>query len=109
MSFSKSSQTCSLALMHDSASVSTTFFHISTFSRLLTLESPHTVHGLAGTNPFFYDVLTRVAEVDLREIGLETEWFEMKPAVTEETWNGVKRKYWTLETYRLPLSRMQRM
>ena len=76
---------------------------------LLTPSFHCTVHGLAGTNAFFYDVLTRVAEADLREIGLETEWHEMKPAVTEEVWEGVKRKYWTLDTYRLPLSKMQQM
>ncbi|KDN46653.1 S-adenosyl-L-methionine-dependent methyltransferase [Tilletiaria anomala UBC 951] len=63
-------------------------------------------HGLAGTNAFFYDVLTRVAEIDLRDIGLETTWFELQPQLKEEVWEGVKRKYWSLDTYRLPLSTM---
>ncbi len=67
------------------------------------------VHGLAGTNAFFYDVLTRVAEIDLRDIGLETEWEEMDPAVKEEEWEGVKRKYWSLDTFRLPLSKLTLM
>ena len=65
-----------------------------------------TVHGLAGTNAFLYDVYTRVSEVDLRDIGLVTEWEEVRPATTEETWRGIKRKYWSLDVHRIPLARM---
>lgn len=64
------------------------------------------VHGLAGTNAFLYDVYTRVSEVDLREIGLVTDWEEIRPETTEVTWKGIKRKYWSLDVHRIPLCRM---
>lgn len=67
----------------------------------------NTVHGLAATNLFFYSVYTRVAELDLHEIGLTTEWQTLRMQVEENTWKGVKRKYWTLDDYYLPVSRMQ--
>lgn len=66
-----------------------------------------TVHGLAATNQFLYDVYTRVSELDLREIGLETNWTILHPHVEPDTWNGVRRSYWTLDAYYLPVSHMQ--
>lgn len=63
-------------------------------------------HGLAGTNAFLYDVYTRVAEVDLRGIGLLTEWEDVRPQTTEATWKGTLRAYWSLDTFRIPLSKM---
>lgn len=64
-------------------------------------------HGLAATNRFLYEVYTRVSELDLREIGLVTKWKMLFPDVTEETWNGVKRKYWSLDRYYLPIAHLQ--
>ncbi|WFD42848.1 type IV protein arginine methyltransferase [Malassezia psittaci] len=64
-------------------------------------------HGLAATNRFLYEVYTRVCELDLREIGLVTEWQTLSPRITEEDWNGVKRKYWSLAEYNLPLAHQQ--
>jgi len=52
-----------------------------------------------------YEVFTRIAELDLREIGLETEWEEIRPELKEEVWKGVKRKYWSLEGFRIPVSK----
>lgn len=63
-------------------------------------------HGLAGTNPFLYDVYTRVAELDLKDIGLSTAWRTMRPTTTEETWQGVVRKYWQLDTINVPVAQM---
>lgn len=63
-------------------------------------------HGLAGTNPFLYDVYTRVAEVDLRDIGLVTAWEQIRPQTTEETWRGIKRRYWSLDVHNIPVCRM---
>lgn len=65
-------------------------------------------HGLAATNRFLYDVYTRLVELDLRDIGLETEWETVKVDMddAEEVWEGVRRKYWTLDEYRLPTCRM---
>ncbi|WFD33297.1 type IV protein arginine methyltransferase [Malassezia cuniculi] len=64
-------------------------------------------HGLAATNQFLYDVYTRVSELDLREIGFDTTWSIVYPEVHPDTWNGVKRSYWTLDAYYLPIARMQ--
>ena len=80
--------------------------HAFRFVRLLHIDLP-SVHGLAATNTFLYNVYTRVAELDLHEIGFETEWTTLCPIVTEDDWQGVKRKYWTLDQYYLPLSHMR--
>lgn len=64
-------------------------------------------HGLAATNRFLYEVYTRVSELDLRDIGLVTEWRTLHPRVAEEVWNGVKRQYWSLDAYYLPVAHMQ--
>lgn len=61
-------------------------------------------HGLAGTNRFLYDVYTRVSELDLRETGLDTHWYDIRPNTTSETWNGILRKYWDLDVLRIPIS-----
>ncbi|PWZ03421.1 hypothetical protein BCV70DRAFT_155592 [Testicularia cyperi] len=63
-------------------------------------------HGLAATNPFFYEVYTRISELDLKEIGLDTQWHSMQPEIKEEEWQGIKQKYWQLETYYCPLAQM---
>lgn len=68
---------------------------------------PHPVHGLAATNLFLYNVYTRVAELDLRDIGLSTSWTTLPMHVKEEIWKGVKRKYWTLDRYYLPVCQME--
>ena len=70
-------------------------------------DSTLAVHGLAATNGFFYNIFTRVAELDLREIGLETKWHALPMSVKEDTWKGIKRKYWTLDEYYLPVSHMR--
>lgn len=65
-------------------------------------------HGLAGTNRFFYDVYTRLAELDLRDVGLETQWESVKVGMEDrqETWKGIKREYWSLDEFRLPVCQM---
>ena len=63
-------------------------------------------HGLGATNQFFYDVYTRISELDLREIGLTTTWHTVQPKIKQEEWQGVKQKYWTLPQYYLPLAKM---
>ena len=50
---------------------------------------------------------TRVSELDLREIGLVTEWQTLCPRVEAEDWNGVKRQYWSLAQYYLPIAHLQ--
>lgn len=53
-----------------------------------------------------YDVYTRVAELDLKDIGLVTDWHTLRPTTTQETWQGVVRKYWQLDTINVPVSKM---
>ena len=64
------------------------------------------VHGLGATNQFFYDVYTRISELDLREIGLTTQWHTLAPKIKEEEWHGVKQKYWQLERYYCPIAQL---
>ncbi|KAE8232486.1 hypothetical protein CF326_g2480 [Tilletia indica] len=63
-------------------------------------------HGLAGTNDFLYDVYTRLSELDLQSIGLSTQWHAVHPQLTEEVWRGVRREYWSLPRFLIPVSRM---
>lgn len=65
------------------------------------------VHGLAATNPFLYAVYTRIAELDLRSVGLTTTWHALQPKIREEEWQGVKQRYWQLDEYWLPLCRFE--
>ncbi|KAN0060859.1 Arginine N-methyltransferase 2 [Thecaphora frezii] len=90
------------------------YFELETFFQNLPsiLEGPTSrfsfFHGLAATNPFFYDVYTRIAELSLKEVGLVTEWHTMRPECPEEEWHGVRRKYWSLDTYACPVARFER-
>eukprot|EP01127_Copromyxa_protea_P005444 TRINITY_DN15373_c0_g1_i1.p1 TRINITY_DN15373_c0_g1~~TRINITY_DN15373_c0_g1_i1.p1 ORF type:complete len:361 (+),score=73.89 TRINITY_DN15373_c0_g1_i1:50-1132(+) len=60
--------------------------------------------GLAATNPFFYTVYLEIARLELSEmLGIETKFIPIHINPDEETWKGVTRKYWTLETYLLPV------
>lgn len=61
-------------------------------------------HGLAATNAFLYDVMTAVVELDLRERGFKVYWHHMSPGVRDEDWEGVRREYWSLDEYRLPVA-----
>ena len=62
-------------------------------------------HGLGADRRVCYDVYTKVVEMDLFEAGFDIEWEDVKvdEKEGEEEWEGVRRKYWTLDTYRLPL------
>ncbi|PNS17175.1 Protein arginine N-methyltransferase 2 [Sphaceloma murrayae] len=58
-------------------------------------------HGLGADRQVCYDVYTKVVELDLMDAGLETEWEEI-PVPTIE-WEGVRRSYWNVDIYRLPV------
>jgi len=66
-------------------------------------------NGLGGTNPFFHDVYCRVASIDLRNCGLTTKYITMpmEEQDSEVVWQGVKRRYWSLPTYNLPVCRFE--
>lgn len=61
-------------------------------------------NGLGADRQICYDVYGKVVEMDLFEAGFDTEW-ETLPveSLGEEEWQGVKRRYWTLREYRLPI------
>ncbi|KAI8073067.1 S-adenosyl-L-methionine-dependent methyltransferase [Gongronella butleri] len=62
-------------------------------------------NGLGATNQFFHDIYCQVSEIDLREFGLSTEYVEMPIDSADEkgVWDGVRQRYWVLETYKLPI------
>lgn len=63
-------------------------------------------NGLGADRRVCYDVYTKVVELDLCDAGLDVAWEEVKTeglgGEGEGEWDGVRRRYWTLETYRLP-------
>lgn len=47
---------------------------------------------------------TRVVELDLFEAGFDTEWETMHVLdIDKEAWKDVKRRYWVLKDYKLPI------
>lgn len=67
-------------------------------------------NGLGADRRVCYDVYTRVVEMDLAGVGMDVQWVEVEVPIEEGLgkegegeWEGVKRRYWTLDTYRLPV------
>ncbi len=60
-------------------------------------------NGLGADRQICYDVYTKVAEVHLTDAGLDVDWevieVDMKGLAKEGEgeWEGVKRRYWTLD------------
>ncbi|TAQ87690.1 hypothetical protein B7494_g3990 [Chlorociboria aeruginascens] len=66
-------------------------------------------NGLGADRRVCYDVYCKVAELDLLDAGLDVEWVDVEVGNLGEEgegeWKGVKRRYWTLDRYRLPVCR----
>ncbi|KAF7868581.1 hypothetical protein EAF04_005112 [Stromatinia cepivora] len=64
-------------------------------------------NGLGADRKVCYDVYTKVAELDLCDAGLDVEWtgveVEELGGEGEGEWKGVRRRYWVLDKYRLPI------
>ena len=62
-------------------------------------------NGLGADKQVCYDVYAKVVEMDLFEAGFDTEWETLDVPDLERAgeWKGVKRRYWTLEKYKLPV------
>ncbi|KAF3906108.1 hypothetical protein ABW21_db0209389 [Orbilia brochopaga] len=64
-------------------------------------------NGLGADRQIAYDVYRKVVEIDLLEAGLDTEWTEIPVdrggMDGKGGWKGVRRKYWDLERYILPV------
>jgi protein arginine N-methyltransferase 2 len=65
-------------------------------------------NGLGGTNPFFHDVYCNIVEMEFQEMGCTVEYIpiDMDPSQSQ-IWDGVKRRYWSLKKYNLPIIRME--
>ncbi|KAJ0108543.1 hypothetical protein J7T55_002147 [Diaporthe amygdali] len=65
-------------------------------------------NGLGADRRVCYDVYTKVVEMHMTDAGMDVEWDEIDVDLKglEEAgkgeWEGVKRRYWTLDKYRLP-------
>ncbi|KAJ5151236.1 Protein arginine N-methyltransferase 2 [Penicillium canariense] len=62
-------------------------------------------NGMGADRQISYDVYQKVAEMDLFEAGFDVEWEEIPVPKLEGEWEGVRRAYWVVENYRLPLCR----
>ncbi|GJN68414.1 arginine N-methyltransferase 2 [Purpureocillium lilacinum] len=66
-------------------------------------------NGLGADRRICYDVYTKVVEMHCADAGMDVEWEESDvdmTALKEEgkgEWEGVRRRYWTLDKYRLPI------
>lgn len=62
-------------------------------------------NGMGADRQISYDVYQKVAEMDLFEAGFDVEWEEIPVPKLEGEWEGVRRAYWVVDNYRLPLCR----
>ncbi|KAL3840471.1 hypothetical protein ACJIZ3_025062 [Penstemon smallii] len=62
-------------------------------------------NGLCGGNPFFHVVYCQLVSLELENLGYSTQMIPLpvKDCLGEEIWEGVKHKYWQLDTYYLPV------
>ncbi|KOS16925.1 Arginine N-methyltransferase 2 [Escovopsis weberi] len=66
-------------------------------------------NGLGADRRICYDVYTRVVEMHCADAGLDVEWevSDVDMAALDSDgkgeWEGVRRRYWTLDKYRLPI------
>ncbi|KAL7154977.1 hypothetical protein ABFS83_03G041500 [Erythranthe nasuta] len=62
-------------------------------------------NGLCGSNPFFHVVYCQLVSLELETLGYSTQLIPLpvKDCLGKETWEGVKHKYWQLDTYYLPV------
>ncbi|KAF4975890.1 hypothetical protein FZEAL_7363 [Fusarium zealandicum] len=66
-------------------------------------------NGLGADRKICYDVYTKVVEMQCADAGLDVEWEESGVDMAglyqsgKGEWEGVRRRYWTLDKYRLPI------
>ncbi|OVA17069.1 Ankyrin repeat [Macleaya cordata] len=76
---------------------------------LPTLLKPSGIYsffnGLCGGNAFFHVVYCQLVSLELGNLGYSTQYIPLpvKDCLGEEVWEGVKHKYWQLDTYYLPV------
>ncbi|KAK9075544.1 hypothetical protein SSX86_003869 [Deinandra increscens subsp. villosa] len=62
-------------------------------------------NGLCGGNAFFHVVYCQLVSLELESLGYSTQFIPLpvKDCLGEQVWEGVKHKYWQLDTYYLPV------
>jgi protein arginine N-methyltransferase 2 len=60
-------------------------------------------NGMGADRQISYDVYQKVVEMDLFESGFDVDWHEIE--VPAADWEGVRRSYWNITKYRLPVVR----
>ncbi|EXJ89506.1 hypothetical protein A1O3_02573 [Capronia epimyces CBS 606.96] len=60
-------------------------------------------NGMGADRQISYDVYQRVVEMDLFESGFDVEWEDVTLPDLDHEWEGVRRKYWNVHSYRLPV------
>ncbi|ONK75877.1 uncharacterized protein A4U43_C03F21520 [Asparagus officinalis] len=62
-------------------------------------------NGLCGGNAFFHVVYCQLVALELGNLGYSTQFIPLpvKECLAENIWEGVKHKYWQLDTYYLPV------
>jgi protein arginine N-methyltransferase 2 len=60
-------------------------------------------NGMGADRQISYDVYQKVVEMDLLEAGFDVDWEEIDVPSLEGEWSGVRRKYWVIDKYRLPV------
>ncbi|XP_010530510.1 PREDICTED: protein arginine N-methyltransferase 2 [Tarenaya hassleriana] len=62
-------------------------------------------NGLCGSNAFFHVVYCHLVSLELENLGYSTQLIPLpvKDCLGEEVWEGVRQKYWQLDTYYLPV------
>jgi protein arginine N-methyltransferase 2 len=64
-------------------------------------------NGLAGTNAFFHDVYNHIADMDLKDIGLDIKYDKIPiDEIGDEVWKDAARVYYNLKTYDFPTCRL---
>ena len=61
-------------------------------------------NGMGADRQIVYDVYNKIVEFDLFEAGFDTEWETIAVPDLDDKgeWEGVRRKYWVLNEYKLP-------
>ncbi|KIX06006.1 uncharacterized protein Z518_03980 [Rhinocladiella mackenziei CBS 650.93] len=60
-------------------------------------------NGMGADRQISYDVYQKVLELDLFESGFDVEWKDVDLPKLDGEWEGVRRKYWNVDRYRLPI------
>ncbi len=60
-------------------------------------------NGMGADRQISYDVYQKVVEMDLFEAGFDVEWKDVELPKLDHEWEGVRRKYWNIGHYRLPV------